>query len=285
MKLALLLLTSTLFAASTFESAGFLDLAPAKPGVMSGIDTDKKGNIYILHRGEVPVAKFDNKGKYIKSWGAGMFKVAHVIKVAPDGKIWTTDNGNHVLRVFTPDGELLRTIGEANVPGNDEKHFRSPDDIVWDSKGHYYVADAGNARIIHFDPQGNFVSQWGKKGKLPGEFSAAHSMVIDKQDQIYVGDRGNKRIQVFSNTGKFIAEWTGFGNSFGMAIMGKQMLSSEGDTNKMYLLEMGTGKILEEWGAPDQFQLPHLMAINPRGEVYLTEVKGGRIQILKRAKK
>jgi hypothetical protein len=53
----------------------------------------------------------------------------------------------------------------------------------------------------------------------------------------------------------------------------------------MYLLEMGTGKILEEWGAPDQFQLPHLMAINPRGEVYLTEVKGGRIQILKRAKK
>ena len=110
-------------------------------------------------------------------------------------------------------------------------------------------------------------------------------MVIDKQDQIYVGDRGNKRIQIFSTSGKFIAEWTGFGNSFGMAILGKQMLSSEGDTNKMYLLEMGTGKILEEWGALDQFQLPHLMAINPRGEVYLTEVKGGRIQILKRAKK
>ena len=283
MKLGLIFLAAGL-AAATYERAGFLDISPAKPGVMSGIDVDKQGNIYILHRGDVPVAKFNAKGKYVKSWGAGMFKVAHVIKVGPDGNIWTTDNGNHVLRVFTPEGELLRTIGEVNVAGNDEKHFRSPDDIVWDSKGHYYVADAGNARIIHFDGAGKYLGQWGKKGKLPGEFSAAHSMVIDKQDQIYVGDRGNKRIQVFSNDGKFVSEWTGFGNSFGMAIVGKQMLSSEGDTNKMYLLEMGTGKILEEWGEGDQFQLPHLMVVNRKGEVYLTEVKGNRIQILRRSK-
>jgi len=284
MKLSALILLTLSLTAATWQSAGFLDLAPAKPGVMSGIDIDSKGNIYVLHRGEVNIAKFDAKGKYIKSWGAGMFKVAHVIKVGPDGNIWTTDNGNHVLRVFTPDGELLRTIGEVNVPGNDAKHFRSPDDILWDSRGHYYVADAGNARIIHYDAQGNFVNQWGKKGKLPGEFSAAHSMTIDNQDQIYVGDRGNSRIQVFKNDGKFVAEWTGFGNSFGMAILGNTMLSSEGDTNQMYLLEMGTGKILEKWGAPDEFQLPHLMAVH-KGQVYLTEVKGNRIQILKKAKR
>ena len=59
--LAILFLTTTIYATNTFESAGFLDLAPAKPGIMSGIDTDKKGNIYILHRGDVPVAKFDSR--------------------------------------------------------------------------------------------------------------------------------------------------------------------------------------------------------------------------------
>ncbi len=282
MKLCLILLSVSLYAV-TYQSAGFLRTVEAKTGVMSGVDIDQKGNIYILHRGDAPVAKFDSKGKYIKSWGAGMYRVPHVIKVAPDGTIWTTDNGNHVLRVFTPDGELLRTIGEVNVPGNDEKHFRSPDDIAWDSKGHLYVADAGNGRIVHFDAKGNFVSQWGKKGNLPGEFSTAHCIIIDKQDQIYVCDRGNKRLQVFANDGKFIAEWTGFGNPFGLAIVGKQMLSTEGDTNQMYLLEMGSGKIVEQWGKPDEFQLPHLMAVNRRGDVYLTEVKGGRIQILKRA--
>lgn len=275
-------------AAPPFESAGFLTFPPAaKVGVMSGIDIDRQGNIYVLHRGEQPVAKFNAKGQYLKSWGEGLFKVAHVIKAGPDGNIWTTDNGNHVLRVFTPEGQLLRTIGEVGVPGNDDKHFRSPDDILWASNGHYYVADAGNARIIHFDPQGKFLSQWGKKGKGPGEFSAAHSFIIDKEDRIYLGDRGNKRIQVFDRDGKFLAEWTGFGNPFGMAIVGKgkEMLSSEGDLHKMYLLDKATGKILAEWGDREQFMLPHLMAVDKKGRVYLTEVNGGRVQILKRSRR
>lgn len=277
-----------ILAAAPYESTGFLNFPPeAKKGVMSGIDIDRRGNIYVLHRGELPVSKFNAKGEFVKGWGEGLFKVAHVIKAGPDGNIWTTDNGNHVIRVFTPEGQLLRTIGEVNVPGNDERHFRSPDDIVWASNGHYYVADAGNGRIIHFDANGKFVGQWGKKGKGPGEFSAAHSLTIDKQDRIYVGDRGNKRIQVFAPDGKFLAEWNGFGNSFGMAIVnkGREMLSSEGDIHKMYLLDAANGKILAEWGDKEAFQLPHLMAVDKKGRVYLTEVNGGRVQILKRARR
>ena len=272
-------------AAPPYQSVGFLKFPPeAKVGVMSGIDIDRKGNIYVLHRGEQPVAKFNPKGEYVRSWGAGRFKVAHVVKAGPDGNIWTADNGNHVLRVFTPEGQLLRTIGEVGVAGNDETHFRAPDDILWASNGHYSVADAGNARIIHFDGSGKYLSQWGKKGKGPSEFSAAHSMIIDKQDRIYVGDRGNKRIQVFDRDGKFLAEWTGFGNPFGMAIVGKdkQMLSSEGDLHKMYLLDKASGKILAEWGDRETFMLPHLMVVDKKGRVYLTEVNGGRVQILKR---
>jgi len=277
-----------ILAAAPYESAGFLKFPPeAKVGVMSGIDIDRQGNIYVLHRGELPVAKFNAKGDYLKSWGAGLFKVAHVIKAGPDGNIWTTDNGNHVLRVFTPDGQLLRTIGEVGVPGNDQSHFRSPDDIVWASNGHYYVADAGNARIIHFDASGKYLGQWGRKGKGPGEFSAAHSFIIDKQDRIYLGDRGNKRIQVFDREGKFLAEWSGFGNPFGMALVnkGKQMLSSEGDLHRMYLLDAANGRILEEWGDKETFMLPHLMAVDKKGRVYLTEVNGGRVQILQRARR
>jgi len=278
-----------MLAAAPYQTAGFLEFPPeAKKGVISGIEIDRKGNVYVLHRGEAPVAKFDAKGRYLKSWGEGLFKVAHAIKEGPDGNIWTTDNGNHVLRIFTPDGQLLRTIGEVGKPGNDETHFRSPDDIVWARNGHYYVADAGNARIIHFDGAGKYLGQWGKKGKGPGEFSAAHSLMIDAEDRIYVGDRGNQRIQVFDAAGKFLAEWNGFGNSFGMAVVnrGREVLSSDGDNHKMYLLEKSTGKILEVWGGDKEtFQLPHLMAVDRKGRVYLTEVNGGRIQILKRTRK
>jgi sugar lactone lactonase YvrE len=278
-----------LIAAAPYESTGFLRFpAEAKKGVVSGVDIDRKGNIYVLHRGELPVAKFDAKGRHLKSWGEGLFKVAHAIKAGPDGNIWTTDNGNHVIRVFTPEGQLLRTIGEVGKPGSDEAHFRAPDDIGWARNGHYYVADAGNARIIHFDGDGRYLGQWGKKGKGPGEFSSAHSLTIDADDKIYVGDRGNQRIQVFDAQGAFLAQWTGFGNPFGMAVVGKgrEMLSSDGDNHKMYLLDKATGKILEAWGGDKEtFQLPHLMAVDKKGRVYLAEVNGGRLQILKRTRR
>lgn len=281
--LGLLVAAVAAWAGDRYESAGFLEFPPeAKVGAMSGVDVDKRGHVYVLHRGEQPVAKFDAKGKYLKSWGAGMFKVPHVIRVGPDGNIWTTDNGNHVLRVFTPEGQLLRTIGELNVSGNDGKHFRAPDDIVFGAKGSYYVADAGNARIAHFDAAGNLTGQWGKKGKGPGEFSTAHSLALDKKGRVYVGDRGNKRIQVFDGEGKFLEEWTGFGNAFGMLIAGNEMIASEGDAHQLIRLGLADGKVIEQWGAQGEFQLPHMMAAAKGGRIYVTEVNGKRVQILKR---
>lgn len=270
--------------AGSYESAGFLEFPPdAKVGAMSGVDIDKRGNIYVLHRGEQPLAKFDSKGRYVKSWGAGLFKVPHVVRIGPDGNIWTTDNGNHVLRVFTPDGQLLRTIGELNVAGNDGKHFRAPDDIVFGARGRYYVADAGNGRVVHFDAAGNLAGQWGKKGKGPGEFSTAHSLAIDRQGRVYVGDRGNQRIQVFDGEGKFLAEWTGFGNAFGMVIVGgRELIASEGDAHKLIRLGLADGKVIEQWGGDGSFQLPHMMAAARDGRIYVTEVNGKRVQILKR---
>lgn len=269
--------------AASFTSAGFLQIpAQAKVGPMSSIAIDRQGNIFVMHRGPQPIAVFDAKGNYVRSFGEGLFKVPHAIKYGPDGNLWTTDNGRHVLRIFSTKGELLRTIGEEDKAGKDEQHFRSPDDIVFAKNGDYYVADAGNNRIVQYRADGSFLRQWGKKGKGPGEFGTAHSLAIDGKGRIYVGDRGNQRIQVFSGTGEFLQEWTGFGNCFGMAIVGKQMLSAEGDTHQLYLLDLKSGAVVDKWGEPDEYQLPHLMAVHKNGTVYLAEVNGKRVQMLRR---
>ena len=261
-----------------YKSVGFVKTpASIELGAVSAVALDQRGGIYVLHRGEPPILVFDSAGEYKHGWGDGMFKVAHALRVDTDGNLWTTDNGSHVIRKFTPAGKLLLTLGELDVPGADKTHFRSPDDLVFSSSGEIFVADAGNGRIVHLSAEGKWLAQWGKKGAEPGEFKLAHSLAIDSGDRIYVGDRGNNRVQVFQPSGKLAAVWSGFGNPFGVQVVGEHLLVSEGEVNKMIQLDM-EGNVTGSWGEPGDIGLPHLMALGPDQTLYVAEVNGKRVQ-------
>jgi DNA-binding beta-propeller fold protein YncE len=276
------LLLTTLLAgaaqgATTYTPAGFLEWPPsAKIGALSSVAVS--GNhIYVLHRGEPPILKFDNQGKFLQGFGEGLFKVAHGLRVDSTGAIWTTDNGNHVIRKFSPEGKLLLTLGEENVGGAGPAHFRSPDDIVISSKGDLYIADSGNGRIVRLTSAGRYVSEWGSKGTAAGEFKLCHGLAIDSRDHIYVADRGNNRVQVFDPKGKQLHIWQGFGNPYGLLISGKELLVSEGEVHKIFHVDPN-GKVISSWGGPGILQLPHFMAIDSQGVLYVAEVDGKRVQ-------
>lgn len=270
-------------AGAPYTSAGFLQIpAEVKLGPMSAVEVDRKGNTYVLHRGEPPLLKFDKDGKYKGGFGTGEFKVAHGLRADKEGNIWTTDNGLHILRKFSPSGAVLATLGEKGVAGGDEKHFKAPDDLVFASNGDIYVADSGNGRIVHLNKNGQFVSQFGKKGKENGQFQTAHGLAIDGKGRIYVADRGNNRVEVFAPSGEFLSIWDGFGNPFGLLVVGKELLVSEGDKNKIFHLDLESGKIANEWGDSEMLKLPHLMATDRKGNLYVAEVNGKRVQIFRR---
>ena len=48
-------------------------------GRVSAVATDSSGNVYVFQRGEVadPIVVFDKKGKFLRSWGRGMFGNEH----------------------------------------------------------------------------------------------------------------------------------------------------------------------------------------------------------------
>lgn len=270
--------TSPVMAADPFTSNGFLAFPDSVTiDAVSAVAVDAKDQIYVLQRGESPLLQFDAEGKFLRSWGAGLFKVPHGLRFDRDGHLWTTDNGNHVLRKFSTDGELLATIGTVGKAAGGAEGFRAPDDVVFDSQGNFYVADSGNARVAKFDRNGKFLLQWGKKGKGPGEFATAHGLAIDAADRIYVADRGNQRVQVFDHGGQHLADWTGFGNPFGLIVIGDELLASEGDKHHIVHLNR-KGEITSTWGTPETLKLPHLMAVTSTGELLVAEVSGKRIQ-------
>jgi DNA-binding beta-propeller fold protein YncE len=275
----------SVLAADPYVSAGFLKLpAEVEVGPMSSVAVDAEDRIFVLHRGEPPLAAFDASGSFVRAWGQGLFKVPHGLRVDREGSIWTTDNGNHTLRKFNREGRLLATLGVEGKAATGKEGFRAPDDLVFDSQGNIYVADSGNGRIAKLTPDGALSMEWGKKGKETGQFATAHGLAIDSQDRIYVADRGNQRVQVFDSNGKHLANWGGFGNPFGLLVVGNELLASEGDIHKIFHLDLRDGKLTASWGDPQLLQLPHLMAVNSKGTLFVTEVNGKRVQMFSRAK-
>jgi DNA-binding beta-propeller fold protein YncE len=281
----LTLSAASLFAADPYTSTGFLKFpAEVEVGLVSAVAIDADDRIYVLHRGEPPLVAFDASGNFVRAWGQGLFKVPHGLRVDRDGNVWTTDNGNHVLRKFNREGRLLTTLGVEGKPTGGKEGFRAPDDLVFDSQRNIYVADSGNGRIAKLAADGTYLTEWGKKGKESGQFATAHDLAIDKQDRIFVGDRGNQRVQVFDSQGKHLADWGGFGNPFGLLIVGDELLASEGDIHKIFHLSLRDGKITASWGDPQMLLLPHFMAVNSKGTLFVCEVNGKRVQMFSRAK-
>ncbi len=265
-------------------STGFLPLpSDIQIGPMSAVAVDGPDRIYVLHRGEPPLLVLDGQHKLIAGWGQGEFKTPHGLRIDAKGNVWVTDNARHVVYRMSREGQVTLTLGTLDKGGAGPMQLRSPDDLVFDSKGLIYVADAGNKRIAKFDADGKYLAEWGKGGKEPGQFSTAHGLAIDTKDRIYVADRGNKRVQVFNTDGQFQAAWTEAGQPFGLLVTPEGLIVSDGDAHRLTLLDF-EGKLIGAWGSPETLKLPHLMALGHDGTVYVTEVDGKRVQMFKRVK-
>ena len=271
-------------AADPYVSTGFLPLpADIEIGPMSAVAVDGADRVYVLHRGEPPLLVLDGQHKLIAGWGRGEFKLPHGLRVDAQGNVWVTDNARHIARRYSKEGEATLTIGTLDKPGAGPNGLRSPDDLVIDSHGLIYIADAGNKRIAKFDTDGKYLAEWGGGGREPGKFATAHGLAIDARDRIYVADRGNNRVQVFTPDGQFQAAWTDAGNPFGLLVTKEGLIVADGDAHRLTLLDFD-GKSLGAWGSPETLKLPHLMALGPDGTVYVTEVDGKRIQLFRRVK-
>ena len=205
------------------------DTMPAgwKFGRVSAVATNPKGEVFVFQRGKKadPVIVFDTAGKYLRSWGKGLFKNEHAIRIDKAGNVWVTDNGDHQVIKFNPQGERLLTLGVKGKPGTDSSTFDKPTDIAWAPNGDFYVSDGyGNSRVVKFTKDGKYVTAWGKKGTGPGEFDLPHSVAVDSKGLVYVADRTNNRIQIFDGNGKFVREWKHLGATQNLFITPKDEL-------------------------------------------------------------
>ena len=221
-------------------------------GAPAGVEMDTdQASLWVLERcganscadSDLPaILKFDSSGTLVQSFGAGMFIFPHGLHVDHTGNVYVTDGrgedgrGHQVFK-FTPDGELVLTLGRPGVAGEGPNTFNRPSDVAVAANGDIFVADGHdpletNMRIVKFSKDGTFIKAWGKKGTAPGELNDPHGIAFDSAGRLFVADRGNQRIQIFDQDGGFIDAWTQFGSPSGIFI-------TPDDT--LYVADLGAG--------------------------------------------
>jgi hypothetical protein len=281
---------------------------PAKPAgfqwaEVPGVDVDRHDLVYLFTRKSPYVQVYAANGAFVRAWDQP-FKLPHHIKIDPEGNVWTTDIGAQTVQKFTPEGKLLLTLGTPGQTGCDSSHFDKPTDVAITAAGDVFVSDGyGNTRVVHFDKDGKYLKEWGKRGNSPGNFVLPHTIAVDSRNRVYVGDRDTARIQVFDTGGRLLAVWHKGIMPWGLRvtrddeiwIVGSSPLRDPAKDGfivypppNQIMIKLGSdGKIVGRWNLPkgkDGEEKPgevnwlHCIGVDSADNLYLGDIQGKRLQ-------
>jgi len=268
-----------------------------------------------------PIIEFDETGKVAHSWGNPelMDPRLHSCHFDKDDNVWIAAAPSGMVQKYSHDGSrLLFQIGKkgafdsadgtargkplnSNAPA-----FLMPSGIFVDPQnGDVYVSDGesrnSNRRIAVMDRTGAFLRQWQPEG-----MQTVHCMSVAKDGLVYVCNREASRIQVYDKLGKFIRNidvpWKPYTppadgqlkESGGSAVSldlsrdpGQSLIYLINQNNaQIEIIDRAAGRVLSHFGGgvghfPGQFDQPHGIAVDSKGNVYVAENRGKRIQKFK----
>ena len=242
----------------------------------------------------------DGNGNMIEAWTKwdDLYEGSngpHKIRISPydpDRRVWVVHETGHQIHVFSNDGEeLLMTLGEKDVSGNDETHFGRPQDVAFLPDGSILVADGlDNSRIVKLDAEGNYLTSWGEKGSGRGQFDGVHAVATSADGRIYVADRNNARIQVFNETTRSvwyhpnispIGTWPGFDFPNDIIINQYDVWVADNMPTKIVKLDLN-GNRQYSWDAsgegPGLYRELHQFSVDSDGTLYGADNVLGRTQ-------
>jgi DNA-binding beta-propeller fold protein YncE len=171
-------------------------------------------------------------------------------------------------------------------------HYVEAAGVAVDSKDRVYVFNRGEHPLIVFDREGNFLRSWGE-----GRVGRAHGITIGPDDEVWLTDDGNHTIRKFTPEGTLLLtigdpdkpatlqSGKPFNRPTHVALspLTGDLFISDGYGNSRVHKYDPKGRHLFSWGEPGTdpgcFNLPHNIATDAEGLVYVADRENHRVQV------
>ena len=264
-----------------------------------------------------PIIEFDPEGNVVHSWGdlTQFDPRLHSCHFDGDNNLWIASSPSGVVQKFSHDGKtLLLQVGKKGVldssdgtekgtPLNsDAPRFFLTSGVQVDRRtGEIYVSDGegagANRRILVLDKAGRFLRQWKQE-----DMETVHCIALARDGRVYVCNRTGSQIRVFDGKGALTqtiaVPWTpatppaggtpketggsAVAIDFSPDAAQRLMFVINQNNAQIEIFERLTGKKLGAFGRPGSFagelQQPHGIAVDSKGNVYIAENRGRRVQ-------
>jgi hypothetical protein len=171
-------------------------------------------------------------------------------------------------------GAFKRMWGAFGNPPDTAPPAGAPGDGAGRQKGQ------GRTEPPPFDTDGPGSQQFG---------NPVHAVKISNDDLVYVADRANRRVQIFTPDGRYVtqvfinraipSQGTAAGIAFSPDAQQQFLYVSDLGNSHIAVLNRKTLQVLYQFGAkgtkPGDFQAPHLISVDSKGNLYTAEVNPG----------
>jgi sugar lactone lactonase YvrE len=192
-------------------------------GAVFGLWVDSSDKLYVVDGNLKQVLVFSPEYKYLRSYGSKK-ELGNPTQVALDeqrDRLFISDALKHQVQVYRlSDGSYLQAIG-----GEEETQAQArlygPQGLAVNHKGHLFVCDMLNSRIVEYDTEGNFVSNFGELGDAIHQFEFPKDLAFDVDGNLHVLDIRKAAMLSYAQDGTFLL-FTGAGkrtyNNFGFSM-------------------------------------------------------------------
>jgi DNA-binding beta-propeller fold protein YncE len=280
-------------------------------GDTHGVVQDSNGRIYIAHTVHPTSTKphgvvvFDEKGKFVTSWGAEFAGGAHGLDIRKEGTnefLYHCDTRRRLVVKTDLNGNVLWQRGVPTEPGvyADETKW-CPTNVAFAPDGDLFVGDGYGSSYVHrYTWNGDYVKLICGPGSEAGKVNCPHGLWVDSrgaEPYLVVADRSNRRLQYFTLDGahvKFVTEGMRAPchlhfNKDKMLVPDLSSVVTVLDKDNKVLAHLGDGHPTNLRGAPREQYVPGKF-IHPHGACWLNGddilvvewVPTGRVTLLKK---